>query len=408
MPRRSVNAKDTSIPFHRPHIDQHDLGAVRDCLRGGWLTTGKIAAALEQMMAGSLMHNGLTPAAVAVSSCTAALHLALELQNLQPGDQVIVPTMTFTATAEAVVRAGLQPVIVDVSPSTLTLTPSLVAAKCTAKTKAILPVHYGGDPLGFLDILDFARQHKMRVIDDAAHAYPAAIWDREGVHHPIGSPGLSDATCFSFYATKTVTTGEGGMLILPNRALEERARRLTLHGIDADAYQRSRTAVYHYEVTEPGYKYNLPDVLAALGTTQVRKAEALRNTRKIIAERYRQALETQVKREWLTLPASSPDTESAHHLYPIRLNLARLATGWDRDRVGAAMKAQGIGTSMHYRPLHRHRYWATTLGIGAEAFPHADAAYAQLLSLPIWPGMSSKHIDRVAAALEQALFEAGR
>ncbi len=404
MPRRSVNATDTSIPFHRPHIDSSDLAAVRDVMKSGWITTGKAATAFEQAFLQGLPGR----AAVAVSSCTAALHLALELQGLKPGDQVIVPTMTFTATAGAVVMAGLQPVIVDVDPVTLMLTPEVIAPKCTARTKAILPVHYGGNPLGFMRVLDFARQHKMRVIDDAAHAYPAAVADVHDHLVPIGAAELADATCFSFYATKTITTAEGGMLVIPP-SLEERARRLTLHGIDADAYQRSRTAVYHYEVTEHGYKYNLPDLLAAFGGSQVKKAEALRNMRKTIAERYAQALATLVKREWLALPPSSLETESAYHLYPIRLNLQRLGTGWDRDRVGAAMKAaHGVGTSMHYRPLHRHRYWATTLGIGADAFPNADTAYAQLLSLPIWPGMSSKHVDRVATALEHVLFEAGR
>jgi dTDP-4-amino-4,6-dideoxygalactose transaminase len=407
MPRRSVNAKDFAIPFHRPHLDSRDAKAVTDVLRTGWITTGAVATQFEQAVARLLRApNGEAPATVAVSSCTAALHLALELMDLNPGDHVIVPTMTFTATAAAVEMAGLRPIVVDVDPVTLMLTPEAIAPKCTSRVKAVMPVHYGGNPLGYVQVLEFARDHKMRVIDDAAHAFPAAVlW---GAHRfPVGAPGLADATAFSFYATKTITTAEGGMLALPP-ALADRARRLTLHGIDADAYQRSRTAVYHYEVTEQGWKYNLPDLLAAVGLAQVAKAEALRNTRAAIAAEYQGLFDLLVKREWLTLPPTSTETESAWHLYPVRLNLGRLAKGWDRDRVGARMKELKVGTSMHYRPLHRHRYWATSLGIGAQAFPHADAAYASLLSLPIWPGMASRDVRRVAETLEDVLHEAGR
>jgi len=394
------------IPFHRPHITGPDIDGVRTVLKSGWLTTGKVAEEFEGAFAQAV---GGGVSAIAVSSCTAALHLALELLSLPPGAEVIVPTMTFTATAEAVLRAGLTPVIADIDPLTLMLTPETAGPKCRAKTAALLPVHYGGNPTGFLTLLEFARAHKFRVVDDAAHAFPAHVTPPGGPPRPIGSQGLSDATAFSFYATKTITTAEGGMLTFSkNAALEARARRLTLHGIDADAFQRSRQAVYHYEVTERGYKYNLPDLLAALGRSQTAKAELLRNLRATTARAYLESLRPLAAREWLTLPTIPIDAEPAWHLFPIRLNIERFGARWDRDAIGAALKQRGIGTSMHYRPLHRHTYWSKELGLGTEKFPVADAAYAELLSLPIWPGMQAKHIQRVEAALYDVLLEAGR
>lgn len=403
MPRHA--AADTVIPYHKPHVDRRDQLAVKAVLDSGWLTTGKEAVAFEAEFLQFL--DGLGLAAIAVSSCTAALHLALELLDLQPGDEVIVPTMTFTATAGAVLMAGATPVIADVDPVSLNLSPDSIAAKCNRRTKALLPVHYGGNPSGFLQLLAFASSHKMRVVDDAAHALPAFVLPRQGAPIHIGGPDLSDATCFSFYPTKPLTTGEGGMLVIP-KTQEPRARRLTLHGIDADAYHRSRQAIYHYEVVEHGWKYNLPDILAALGRSQLAKTNRLWEQRSSIAGRYASGFSDLLEAERLTLPVVGPDALSAWHLYPIRLNLKALHPTWDRDRVGQRLREVGVGTSMHYRPLHRHKYWSESLGIGADSFPVADQAYIELLSLPIWPGMSHRHVTLVIERVRQILKEGGR
>lgn len=395
-------AADAPIPYHLPHIDGDDLEAVAQVLRSGWLTTGREAALFEAEFQTLVQ----AEAAIAVSSCTAALHLALVLLELQPGDEVIVPTLTFTATAGAVLMAGLTPVLADVDPGSLLMTPESIAAKCNRRTKALLPVHYGGNPSGFLRLLAFAQQHKMRVVDDAAHALPAFVRTENGLA-AIGRAGLSDATCFSFYPTKPVTTGEGGMLVVP-KTVADRARRLTLHGIDADAYHRSRQAIYHYEVIEHGWKYNLPDVLATLGRRQLAKSEALWHQRVEIAGQYAAALSDLIAEERLTPPVVAPDALSAWHLYPIRLNLKALHPTWDRDRVGQRLREMGIGTSMHYRPLHRHKFWSESLGIGAQSFPVADQAYLELLSLPIWPGMSPRQVARVVERLTAVLQEGRR
>jgi dTDP-4-amino-4,6-dideoxygalactose transaminase len=397
-------AAETVIPYHKPHLDRRDHVAIKGVLESGWLTTGKEAAAFEEEFLQMLGGEGL--AAVAVSSCTAALHLALALLDLQPGDEVIVPTMTFTATAAAVLMAGAKPIIADVDPVSLNLTVASMAPQITRRTKGLLPVHYGGNPSGFEALRDFAARHGLRLVDDAAHALPAFVQTPGRTPRAIGS-GLSDGTCFSFYPTKPLTTGEGGMLVIP-KPQESRARRLTLHGIDADAYQRSRTAIYHYEVVEHGWKYNLPDLLAAPGRSQLAKTHRLWEQRTATARRYIDGLSGLVGAGRLTLPAVGADAMSAWHLFPIRLNLKALHATWDRDRVGQRLRELGVGTSMHSRPLHRHKFWSESLGLAAEAFPVADQAYIELLSLPIWPGMTHRHVSLVIDRLHQVLTEGVR
>lgn len=403
MPPRAA-VKLPPIPYHRPHMDSRDMAAVRRVLQSGWLTTGKEAALFEAEFLALLQASGSR--AIAVSSCTAALHLALELLDLEPDDEVIVPSMTFTATAAAVLMAGLRPVLADVDPVSLNLTPETVEARRTKRTRAILPVHYGGNPSGLLALLDYAVPAKLRVVDDAAHALPAFVQPVGGPPMAIGSSDLTDATCFSFYPTKPLTTGEGGMLVVPEQ-WESRARRLTLHGIDADAYQRSRTAIYHYEVIEHGWKYNLPDLLAALGRSQLAKTMRLWEARTDIAAKYERALAPLVDADRLRTPVVMPGYLSAWHLYPVRLNLRTLHGTWDRDRVGQRLRELGIGSSMHYRPLHRHKFWASGDTAGHD-FPATDQAYVELLSLPIWPGMTSKEVARVVAGLTLVLKDGAR
>ena len=314
-------AADAPVPFHRPAISREDRQAVDRVLRSGWLTTGAEAEQFEAEFAQAVGARH----ALAVSSCTAALHLALACCRLRPEDEVIVPTMTFTATAAAVLMAGARPVVADVDPETLTLTAETIIPVHTRHTRVLLPVHYGGTPAGFPGVLAFAHQYRQRVIDDAAHALPAAT-----AAGPIGSEAVgSDATCFSFYATKTLTTGEGGMLTTRWPEWAMRARRLTLHGVDADAYQRSRTAVYHYEVVEHGYKYNLPDLLAALGRSQLARHRLLWASRRDTAHTYADGFAPLVARGLVRLP----------RLLPRQIALEMIATGDPID----ATRAHALG-----------------------------------------------------------------
>lgn len=397
---------DTTVPYAKPFLDAEDMKAVRDVLASGWLTTGKHASLLEDEFRSFVD----SPACLALSSCTAALHLALELLAVR--DQpVVVPTLTFTATAAAVVMAGGCPVLADVDPDTLTLGPqqidhALHQHPTYSFPRVIMPMHYGGNPSRFREVLAWvnaqAGRGQIRVVDDAAHALPAYV---DAV--PVGSRRLgADATCYSFYPTKPITTGEGGMLALRDPDLLERARRLSLHGIDSDAYQRSRTGLYHYQVSEHGWKYNLPDVLAALGRSQLRKAEGFYSRRKLTAEQYGKALQPLVDQGRLRLPVVEAFCQSSWHLYVVRFPRERWRDGWDRDRAAVRLKELGVGTSMHYVPLHAHPYWAPYAA--GQTFPHADAAYAEILSLPLWVGMTEGVVKRVADALTTVCREGQR
>lgn len=379
------------IPFHRPDLDSDDRMAIRRVLASGWLTTGVEAAAFEREFAETLGAR----VAVAVSSCTAALHLACVLAGwTKPGQEVIVPTLTFTATAGAVLQAGATPVLADIDPETLNLSIQTVAARRTKATVGVLPVHYAGNPTGFPDLLADARQHVPRylVVEDAAHAYPAAINDR-----PIGNPVWgSFATCFSFYPTKPLTTAEGGMLVLQDPGLEARARRLTYHGIHAIEPQHRRVGLDHYAVTEEGWKYNLPDLLAALGRAQLRKADVLAGRRTTIAERYRARFAPLVNAGLLRVPWLESRIKSGWHLYVIRFVLERLRPEWTRDRLAGALQDRGIQTSVRYKPLHLQPFWRTRLDSARwGTFPVAERVAESSLCLPCWPGMSESQVDQV-------------
>jgi dTDP-4-amino-4,6-dideoxygalactose transaminase len=381
-----------TIPFHRPHLDQDDRTAIRRVFASGWLTTGKEAEAFEREFAQTLGAR----CAIAVSSGTAALHVAAVLAGwVKPTQEVIVPTLTFTATAGAVLQAGALPVLADVDPETMNLSPQTVAGRRTSRTAGVLPVHYAGNPSGLTDLLEDARNAVPRyhIVEDAAHAYPAAILDQ-----PIGGPALGGfATCFSFYPTKPLTTGEGGMLILADSGLEKRARRLVYHGIAAHEAQHHRTGLDHYLVTEEGWKYNLPDVLAALGRAQLMKADVLAGRREEIAKRYRARFADAVGAGLLRVPRVDPSVKSAWHLYVLRFNLERLREEWTRDRLAATLLERGIQVSLRYRPLHQQPFWRARLPEAKwSTFPHADRIAASSLCLPIWPAMTESEVDRVA------------
>ncbi len=327
--------------------------------------------------------------AIGVSSCTAALHLALEAVGLQQGEEVLVPTTTFTATAEVVVYFKAIPVLVDVDPITLCIDPEEARKKVTSRTRAILPVHFAGQPCDMDRIQELAASHSLHVIEDAAHSLPASF---RGV--PVGA--ISKLTAFSFYATKTLTTGEGGMVTTDEDELAARMKRMRLHGIGRDAWKRySSEGSWCYEVLNAGFKYNLTDIQSAIGIVQLNKCTEMRSLRARIAGQYTDAFS---QCEEIQTPTVLADRESAWHLYVLRLHLDRLTIG--RSEVVERLKQRGVGTSVHFIPLHIHPYYRDAYHYCQEDFPVALREYYRSFSLPIYPGMS---LDQVAYVIEQVI-----
>lgn len=389
------------LPFALPDIGEEEIRAVETCLRSGWVTTGPTTRRFEAAFSDYL---GGDVEAIAVNSATAGLHLALEAAGIGPGDEVIVPTLTFTATAEVVRYLGAHPVFVDVEPDTLNLDPDAAARAITPRTRAIVPVHYAGLACDMEAIGALAARHGLRVIEDAAHAFPAHSRGRL-----VGTLG-SDATVFSFYANKTMTTGEGGMVVTRDPVLAERMRCMRLHGISRDAFDRyvSRTPAWHYEVVAAGFKYNLTDIASAIGIEQLRKIDRFQLRRAELAARYDAALAGLP----LLLPARPrPSSGSTHawHLYVVRLASDAPV---ERDDLIARLAGRGIGTSVHFIPLHRQPYWADYIAryrraeAGAAvpaSYPVAEAAFASMLTLPLYTRMRDGDQARVIAALHDLL-----
>lgn len=378
------------LPYALPDIGDEEADAALACLRSGWLTTGPLCRQFEQEFAAWL---GAGVTALAVNSATGGLHLALEALGIGPGDEVIVPTMTFTATAEVVRYLGADPVCVDIDDATLCLSVEAAAAAISARTRAILPVHYGGRACDMDALLALARAHRLQVVEDAAHALPT-------MHRGqlIGTLA-SDATVFSFYANKTMTTGEGGMVVCRDPALIERIRTMRLHGINSDAFNRysSQRPAWYYEVVAPGYKYNLPDLAAAIGRVQLRRLEGFLRRRQELARRYAEELHDLPLR---LPPDAAGGGQHAWHLYAVRLTAdAPLA----RDRLIELLAARGIGTSVHYIPLHRQPYWRQRYRLRPEQFPQAEASWPMLFSLPLYTRMSDADQTRVIATLRELL-----
>jgi dTDP-4-amino-4,6-dideoxygalactose transaminase len=383
----SPGTRSTWLPYHQPSIDEDDVAAVVDTLRSGWLTTGEHAHGFEREFARRL---GVRDA-LAVSSGTAALHLALCVLGVGPGDDVIVPTYTFTATAEAVVYVGARPVLADVDPVTANLRAEDVERARTPRTRAVMPVHFAGLPCAMAPLRALARRHDLRVVEDAAHALPAADDGRS-----VGA--LGDAAAFSFYATKNVTSGEGGMLVVDDVSAAARARMLALHGISRDAWKRYTAAgTWRYEILESGYKYNLSDLAASLGRSQLRKLDAFHARRSALAARYDRALAS--LDAVIVPPGAPPGGVHARHLYPIRLRPEMLRV--DRDAVIEELRARNIGTSVHFIPLHLHPFYRTAFGYRQGQFPGAEAAWATAISLPLYPSMTDADVDAVVAALTE-------
>ena len=371
-------------------IAENEISAVVEVLKSGWLTTGAKVQEFERSF-GELIG---CRHAVAVNSGTAALHLALAAIGIQRGDEVILPTMTFGATAEVVLYFGAKPVLVDCDPDTLNMAPDGLEAAFNSKTKAIIPVHFGGQPCDMERILRFAREHDLRVVEDAAHALPAYYRGR-----PIG--GIGDITCFSFYATKTITTGEGGMATTDNPEWAERIRMLSLHGISHDAWNRySAEGSWYYEILCPGYKYNLTDIAASLGVEQLKKCNAFFESRRRIAAAYHEGFADLPE---IKTPVCKPDVQHAWHLYVIQLELERLSIN-RRDFI-EALRQKNIGTSVHFIPLHLHPYYRNTFGYRPGDFANASAVFERIISLPIYPKMTDADVNDVVEAVRSIIEE---
>lgn len=374
------------LPFALPDIGEEEIAEVVESLRSGWVTTGPKAKQFEQDFA-AFLGDGLY--ALAVNSATAGMHLALEALGIGPGDEVITSAYTYTATPVVARYLGAEVVLVDIDPRTFNLDPDKVAAAITPRTKAIMPVHIAGLACDMDAILQLAARHNLSVVEDAAHAFPTTYKGRL-----IGSLD-SAATVFSFYATKTITTGEGGMLILRDPGLARRCRSMRLHGFDRNVFDRytSPKAAWYYEVVAPGYSYNLTDIAAALGIQQLRKARAFHSKRQQMAERYNAAFQNLP----VVLPAGPPAGDThAWHLYMLRLRAdARLS----RDDFIAKMQELGISCSVHFIPIHLHPYWRSLYHYQPGDFPAALAAYEQEVSLPLFTKMTEDDQARVIEAV---------
>lgn len=380
--------RSTFLPFALPHITQAEIDEVVDTLRSGWLTTGPKTKRFEREFAERVG----APHALAVNSATAAMHLALDAIGLRPGDEVIVPVYTFTATAEVVVYFGAQPVLVDVDPVTCNIDPAQIEKHITARTRAIMAVHIAGLPAEMDAIHAIAKAYGLPVIEDAAHAFPAKYRGRM-----IGT--VSDFTAFSFYVTKTLATGEGGMLTTSNPEHAQRIALMSLHGISRDAWKRyTSEGSWYYEVIQAGYKYNMTDIAAAIGLHQLARSEWLLDRRRAVAQRYTEAFSQLPEVE---TPPNPAHVQHAWHLYMLRLHLERLAIS--RDAFIQALREANIGSSVHFIPLHLHPFYRDLYQLAAEDFPAALHAYRRVISLPIYPGMKDEDVEDVIAAVERII-----
>jgi dTDP-4-amino-4,6-dideoxygalactose transaminase len=381
------------IPFHRASVGEEEVAAIAEVLRSGWLTMGTKTFEFEREFA---KYVGARHA-VSVCSGTAALHLALEACGLQPGDEVLIPTTTFTATGEVVTYLGARPVLIDIDASTLNVDARLVRRKITSRTRAMIPVHMAGQPCDLEEIHCIAKEHGLRVLEDAAHSIPSAYRGRR-----IGC--LSELTAFSFYATKTLTTGEGGMITTDNDDYAARMRMMRLHGISGDAWKRyGKNGSWFYEVVEAGFKYNPTDLQAALGLVQLSKCDSLNDARRRIAERYTSAFN---EIGALEPPTIMSDRTTSWHLYILRLRLEQLQI--DRNAFIQKLKECGIGTSVHFIPLHLHPYYQRTYGYRRGDFPIAETEFERCLSLPIYPGMSDQDVEQVIDSVTEIANRATR
>lgn len=374
------------IPFHKPHITSDEITEVVNVLQSGWITMGPVTLEFEDRFREYIGCKN----AVSMNSCTACLHLALKAINLSEGDEVLVPAVTFTATAEVITYFKAKPVLIDIDKHTGNIDISKIEEKITGNTKAIIPVHYAGQPCDMDEIASIAKAYRLSVIEDAAHAVPAWYKNKK-----IGT--FSDMTCFSFYATKPITTGEGGMVTTENDEWEDRIKILRLHGISRDAWKRyTKEGSWYYEVIEAGYKYNLTDLQAALGLAQLKKADWMWQRRKMIADRYTDALHSI---DTLMTPYVKPDRKSSWHLYVLKLNLETLTI--ERNQFIEELKRKGIVTSVHFIPLYRHPFYRDTFSYSTNGFDGSEWFYERVISLPIYPDMTDAQVHIVIDAVTE-------
>ncbi|HJZ72631.1 MAG TPA: DegT/DnrJ/EryC1/StrS aminotransferase family protein [Vicinamibacterales bacterium] len=381
------------VPFHRPSIGEEEIAEVVDTLRSGWLTTGPKVARFQREFAAAIGARH----ALAVSSATAALHLALEAVGVTAGDEVIVPTYTFTATGEIVTYLGARPVLADCRADTLNIDVTTIERHLSSRTKAIIPVHIAGQVCDMEPILELARTRGLAVVEDAAHALPATYKGR-----PIGTIG--DLTAFSFYATKTITTGEGGMVTTNRDDHAARVKSMSLHGLSGDAWNRyAAQGRWYYEVTDFGFKYNMTDVAAALGLHQLQRMAEFQRRREQIASRYGEAFG---ELETCFVPRDVGLGMHAWHLYILEVNPPALRI--DRNDVIERLRQRGVATSVHFIPLHLQPVYQRVCGYRQGQFPMAEAAYARAISLPIYPAMTDADVDCVIDAVRATLRESRR
>ena len=360
------------IPFHKPHITQNEIDSVVETMQSGWLTMGPKTIEFENVFRAYID----SQFAISVNSATAALHLALNAVGVGNGDEVIIPTNTFIATAEAVVYSGAKPILCDVEENYHNLDINLIEQLITPRTKAIIPVHFGGNPCDMDEIKKIGNHFNLKIIEDAAHALPASYKNKK-----IGT--LSDAVCFSFYATKTLTTGEGGMVTTNNSKIAEKVRIQRLHGINGDAWKRyEQDNDWYYEVIDLGYKYNTTDIQSAIGLVQLEKLEWMRDERKMIAEKYKNAFAGK-----LNFINEDNNNESSWHLFVIKIG--------NRDELHQKLKEKGISTSVHFIPIHKHPYYKKRFSLCNEDYPVANLVFEQSLSLPIYPGLGESEVEYI-------------
>jgi len=380
--------KNDFLLFHKPFISEEEVDEIVDTVRSGWISMGPKTIRFENNFSEYIGVNK----SIAVSSWTAAGHLSLEAFGINEGDEVIVPTMTFPATAEIVCYFKAKPVIVDVDEDTLNISLDAIEKAITPKTRAIIPVHYGGQPCDLDEIHAIAKKHNLKVLEDAAHSLPAKYKGKT-----IGT--ISDVTCFSFYATKTLSTGEGGMICTNDEEIAERVKIMRLHGINRDAWKRyTESGSWYYEVVAPGYKYNFTDLQASLGLPQLKKVNAMWNSRKRIAAKYTEALKDL---DMIQLHTIKPDRDSSWHLFPVRLYLDRLTK--NRAQIINELREKNIGVGVHFMPVHQHLYYSETFNLSDADYPVASAAFPRLMSLPIYPGMTDENVDKVIDVLIDTL-----
>ena len=383
---KDVARGQRSIPFYRPFTNKDEIAHAAESIQSGWLTSGPKVARFEKRIADLVG----APYAIAVNSCTAALHLSLVAHGVTQGDEVVTSPYTFAATGEAIVYLGARPVFADIDSETLNISPEEISKRMTRRTRAILPVHIAGLPCDMDAIGQIARRWSVPVIEDAAHAIGASVRKRR-----IGS--ISEATCFSFYATKNLTTGEGGMITTKRASLARRLRMLSLHGLSLDAWKRySRGGSWRYDVERLGFKYNLTDVAAGIGLAQAAKFHDMQRRRRSLARRYNDLL---ADLDAFDLPREYLDSVHAWHLYIVRVRTEALRI--DRDRLIEELRTAGIGTSVHFIPLHLHTYYRKTFGHRKGSFPHAERESARVVSLPLYPGLTRLEQSRIVDTLRR-------